>query len=71
MALFGQTVSDAIAIIANLPCARLSERINPQNREVSILDAIYHVVGHLREHAGQIVYATKQMTGEDLKFFKP
>jgi uncharacterized damage-inducible protein DinB len=70
-ALFEKTVADAVATISNLPADRLTQRIIPQGREVSVLEAIYQVIGHLQEHAGQIVFATKQMTGRDLALYKP
>ncbi|HMF75597.1 MAG TPA: DUF1572 family protein [Bryobacteraceae bacterium] len=69
--LFDKTVSDAVDVVANLPAGRLIERTTPQGREVSVLEAIYQVTGHLQEHAGQIVFATKQMTGRDLALYKP
>lgn len=34
--------------------------------EISVLDAIYHVVGHVQQHTGQIILLTRQMTGKDL-----
>jgi uncharacterized damage-inducible protein DinB len=70
-ALFEKTVADAVATIGNLSPERLIERITPQGREVSVLEAIYQVTGHLQEHAGQIVFATKQMTGRDLRLSMP
>ena len=71
LALFETTLNDAISIVKAVPPERLAQRIKPQNREVTVLEAILQVVGHLREHTGQIVFATKQMTGKDLQFFKP
>lgn len=71
LALFETTVADAVNIIKAVPFERLTARIKPQNREVTVLEAILHVAGHLREHTGQIVFATKQFTGKDLQFFKP
>jgi hypothetical protein len=35
-----------------------------------VLEAIYHVVEHFSGHAGQIIYATKLLTGEDLGYYK-
>jgi uncharacterized damage-inducible protein DinB len=70
-ALFEKTVADSLETVSNLPAERLVERIVPQGRDVSVLDAIYQVTGHLQEHAGQIVFVTKQMTGRDLAFNKP
>ena len=69
--LFEKTIADALAAISNLSAGRLVERTTPQGREVSVLEAIYQVTGHLQEHAGQIVFVTKQMTGRDLALYKP
>jgi len=41
-----------------------------QGYSVTLLEAIYHVVEHFAQHTGQIVFATKQVTGEDLGFYK-
>jgi len=37
---------------------------------VTVLEAVYHVVEHFAGHTGQIIYATKLMTSEDLGFYK-
>ncbi len=71
LGLFEKTVEDAMGVLQKLPRERLTERTKPQNRDVAILEAIYQVVGHLQLHVGQIIFATKQMTGKDLGFFKP
>jgi uncharacterized damage-inducible protein DinB len=41
-----------------------------QNYKLTKLEAIYHVVEHFSQHTGQIIFATKQMTGEDLGFYR-
>lgn len=63
-------VGDALVILENLPPDRLTERITTQDGERSALEVIYQVVGHFQQHAGQIMFATKMLTGEDLKFYK-
>jgi uncharacterized damage-inducible protein DinB len=64
------TVSEAVALIADLPHARLSERKTIQKHwDVTALEAIYHVVEHFSMHTGQIIFATKLLTGEDLGFY--
>jgi uncharacterized damage-inducible protein DinB len=68
---FTATVAEARAVIGGLPQARLVERTTPQGREVSVLEAIYQVTSHLREHVGQIILLTKQMTGQDLDLTIP
>lgn len=64
------TVAEAAALIAQLPHARLSERKTIQKHyEVTVLEAIYHVVEHFSMHTGQIIFATKLLTGSDLGFY--
>ena len=53
------TVDQAIVVIEAVTPERLLETINPQHGPVSVLDAIYQVVGHFQQHTGQIIFATK------------
>jgi uncharacterized damage-inducible protein DinB len=63
-------VEEATAVIASLPHERLSERKTIQKHyEVTVLEAIYHVVEHFSMHTGQIIFATKLLTGTDLGFY--
>lgn len=64
------TVAEAIAIIEALPPERLTEKIAVQNYQLSVLEAIYHVVEHFSGHTGQIIFATKLLTGEDLGYYR-
>ncbi len=68
---FESTVAEARHVIDTLAPARLIERTTPQGRDVSVLDAIYQVVGHVQQHVGQIILLTKQMTGKDLDLTMP
>lgn len=63
-------VTEAVSIIAALPTARLMERITPQGYDVTILEAIAHVVEHFSMHTGQIILLTKMLTGEDLAYYQ-
>jgi uncharacterized damage-inducible protein DinB len=64
-------VDDATAIISAVTSERLSQKMTPvQNYDVTVLEAIYHVVEHFAQHTGQIIYATKQLRGEDLGYYK-
>jgi uncharacterized damage-inducible protein DinB len=65
------TVEEALAVLDNVTAKRLMDQINPQNYEVSVLEAIYQVVGHFQLHTGQIIFATKIYSGEDLGFYRP
>lgn len=63
-------VEQAAGVIEALPPDRLTGRITVQNYEVTVLEAIYHVVEHFSGHTGQIIYATKLLTGEDLGYYR-
>jgi len=65
-----QTVHQAIEILRALPPERLTETTTLQGYEVSLLEAIYHVVEHFAQHTGQIIYVTKRVTGRDLGFYR-
>lgn len=64
-----ETLDEAVAVMESLPPRRLAETIRPQNYDVSVLEAIYHVVEHFSMHTGQIIFATKLLTGRDLGFY--
>jgi uncharacterized damage-inducible protein DinB len=63
------TVADAVAILRGLGPERLLERKKIQKYELPALEAVYHVVEHFSGHAGQIIFATKRFTGNDLGFY--
>jgi uncharacterized damage-inducible protein DinB len=71
IALFEATMDEAKRVIAAVPAERMVERVIPQGREVSVLEAIYQVVGHVQQHVGQIILVTKQMLGTDLDLTMP
>jgi len=64
------TIKEARAVISSVPAERLSDRLVIQGYDVSVLEAIYHVVEHFSMHAGQIIFATKMLTGADLGFYQ-
>ena len=70
LSLLNSTVREAVAILGSLPPERLTERVTTQDGDRYLLEVIYQVVGHFQQHSGQIIYATKMITGEDLKFYK-
>ena len=64
-------VDEVIAIIHEVPLpARLTERITPQGYDVTVLEAIAHVVEHFSMHTGQIILLTKMLTGQDLAYYQ-
>jgi uncharacterized damage-inducible protein DinB len=63
-------VSEAVAVLASLPHSVLQEKRNIQKHwDLTVLEAIYHVVEHFSMHTGQIIFATKLLTGSDLGFY--
>jgi uncharacterized damage-inducible protein DinB len=63
------TVEEACKVIEPLTSERLAAVVNVQKYDVSVLEAIYHVVEHFAQHTGQIIFATKLLTGEELGFY--
>ena len=63
------TVAEANSVIRSLDSARLVEHRTIQNYHVSVFEAVYHVVEHFSMHTGQIIFATKMLTGTDLGFY--
>jgi uncharacterized damage-inducible protein DinB len=72
---FAATLAECRQVIGALPPARLLEVINPQptgnSGAVSILEAMFRIIGHLQLHQGQIILLTKQLTGADLDLSLP
>ena len=64
-----EAVEMAVKIVTELPHARLTERTEIQGHDITVLEAIYHVVEHFAQHTGQIILLTKLLTGEDLGFY--
>jgi uncharacterized damage-inducible protein DinB len=62
--------AEAAAIIREVPASRLTERITPQGHDVTVLEAIAHVVEHFSQHTGQIILLTKILTGADLAYYQ-
>ena len=68
-AVLRETVEEACQVIEPLTPERLAAKIHVQKYDVSVLEAIYHVVEHFAQHTGQIIFATKLITGEELGFY--
>jgi uncharacterized damage-inducible protein DinB len=68
--LLDSTISQAIEAIRTQAPERLVEQITVQNTNTTVLQAIYTVVEHFSYHTGQIIFATKMLTGSDLGYYK-
>jgi len=62
------TVKEADRVLSGVSAASLLERRRIQGYDVSVLEAIYHVVEHFSMHTGQIILLTKMWKG-DLAFY--
>ncbi|HLJ45343.1 MAG TPA: DUF1572 family protein [Bryobacteraceae bacterium] len=63
------TIADAIAVIRNLGPDDLTAKTTVQGFNITKALAIYHVVEHFAGHTGQIIFATKLLTGKDLGYY--
>ena len=64
-------VAQAEEVLNGISEAELSDRRQIQGYDVSVLEAIYHVVEHFGMHTGQIILLTKARVGEDLRLWTP
>lgn len=62
-------LNEVISGMRQLTDADLVSMTRVQNYDITKLEAIYHVVEHFSQHTGQIIFATKWLTGEDLAFY--
>jgi uncharacterized damage-inducible protein DinB len=65
-----EVMSEVDAALAQLPPAALAERRTIQGNDVTVLEAVYHVVEHFSMHVGQILYIVKLRTGTDLRLWR-
>src|SRR3979411_2101340 len=65
-----RTLDEADAVIASLTPETLLERRTIQSRDVSVLEAVYHVVEHFALHTGQIILLTKRHAPGRIRFYE-
>lgn len=63
------TIDETIGVIEALSAADLVQRRRIQDYDVTVLQAVYHVVEHFSWHAGQIVHMTKALRDVDLSLY--
>jgi uncharacterized damage-inducible protein DinB len=64
-----RTLEEADRVLERVSVEDLLSKHKIQVYDVTVLHAIYHVAVHFSEHTGQIIWATKGLTGEDLGFY--
>lgn len=65
-----RTLDDAKAVLSAFHSSALSERRTIQGNDVTVLQAIYHVVEHFSMHTGQVLLLTKLITAKDLPLYE-
>ena len=65
------TLAEADEVMRSLNAESLLERRQIQDYDVTVLEAIYHVVEHFGMHTGQIIMLSKMRTETDLKLWQP
>jgi len=64
-------VQQADEVMSALGANDLLSRRQIQGYDVTVLEAIYHVVEHFGMHTGQIILLSKARVGEDLSLWTP
>ena len=64
------TVQDADAALEAVEGRDLLEKVHIQVYDVTLMEAIYHCVEHFSGHTGQIIWIAKNVSGEDLGFYR-
>ena len=64
-----QTISDVDRVLASLTPADLHTRRTIQANDVTVLEAIYHVVEHFSMHTGQIILLAKADQADRVRFY--
>ena len=64
-------VQQADQVMSAVGADGLLSRRQIQGYDVTVLEAIYHVVEHFGMHTGQIILLTKARVGGDLKLWEP
>jgi uncharacterized damage-inducible protein DinB len=68
--LLKRTLSDVDLTLERCDSSKLLDRQTIQGTDVTVLEAIFHVVEHFSMHTGQIILLTKLLTAADLRFYE-
>jgi uncharacterized damage-inducible protein DinB len=61
---------DADSVLSELTLADLERPLLIQDRETTVLAAVYHVVEHFAMHSGQIIFLTKMYAPGKIRFYE-
>lgn len=65
----GRAVAEADSVLAGLSADDLGRPCLIQERDTTVLEAIYHVVEHFSMHTGQIALLTKAYAPDRIRFY--
>ena len=65
-----RTLADIDRILSGLSAERLAERCAIQGRDLTVLDAIFHVTEHFAYHLGQIILVAKMFAPGGIHFYE-
>jgi uncharacterized damage-inducible protein DinB len=65
------TTRHANEVMSAVGASELSSRRHIQGYDVTVLEAIYHVVEHFGMHTGQIILLSKARVGRELDLWEP
>ena len=66
-----EVVAQADDVMSGVHADDLLSRRQIQGYDVTVLEAMYHVVEHFGMHTGQIILLSKARLGQDLKLWEP
>ena len=70
LGILDQALDDVDAVLAKLTPDDLASRRTIQDREVTVLEAVYHVVEHFAMHMGQIILVSKLHAPGAIRFYE-
>lgn len=65
-----RTLDDVDRVLSGLSAQRLAERCAIQGRDLTVLDAIFHVTEHFAYHLGQIILVAKMFAPGGVHFYE-
>jgi uncharacterized damage-inducible protein DinB len=63
-------LAEVDSVLAHLDLTKILEQRRIQGSEVTVLEAIFHVIEHFSMHTGQIILLTKMLKSVDLEFYR-
>ena len=70
LASLGRALDEVDQVLAKLSASDLVSTRTIQGRDLTVLEAVYHVVEHFSLHLGQIIFVAKLHTPGSVKFYE-